>query len=86
MTIVVMLVVGVVIGAIARLLMPGRDPGGLVVTMGLGLAGAFAAGLIGRELGWYEHGQSAGIVASAIGAIALLALYRVFLGSRAGAY
>jgi uncharacterized membrane protein YeaQ/YmgE (transglycosylase-associated protein family) len=80
--IVTMLLVGLVVGAIAKLLLPGRDPGGLVVTMALGVAGAFSAGLVGRELGWYGKGQSAGIIVSVVGAIVLLALYRGFLALR----
>jgi len=80
MAILMMLVVGLVVGAIAKLLMPGRDPGGVLGTMALGVAGALSAGLIGRELGWYASGQSAGIIASVLGAIGMLALYRLFAG------
>jgi uncharacterized membrane protein YeaQ/YmgE (transglycosylase-associated protein family) len=82
MAIVMMLLVGLVIGVIAKLLMPGRDPGGLLVTVALGVGGAVAAGLVGRELGWYANGESAGIIASVVGAVVLLALYRAFLGRR----
>jgi len=72
------IIVGLVVGALAKLIMPGRDPGGIVVTILLGIAGAFIASFVGRQLGWYGPGQSAGIVASIIGAIALLLLYRLF--------
>jgi len=72
------IVVGLVVGALAKLIMPGRDPGGLIVTMLLGIAGAFIASFVGRQLGWYGPGQSAGIVASIIGAVVLLLLYRMF--------
>jgi uncharacterized membrane protein YeaQ/YmgE (transglycosylase-associated protein family) len=82
MSIIWMLVVGLIVGAIAKLLMPGRDPGGMLVTMMLGVAGALVAGFLGRALGWYREGQPAGILASIIGAILLLALYRVFARRR----
>jgi len=77
MSIVWMLVVGLIVGAIAKLLMPGRDPGGMLVTMMLGVAGALVAGFLGRALGWYREGQPAGILASIIGAILILAVYRL---------
>ncbi len=77
-----MIVIGLVAGALAKLLMPGRDPGGLVVTILLGIAGSLIAGFIGRAAGWYDQGQGAGFVASVIGALILLGLYRLFLGWR----
>ncbi len=67
---------GVIVGAIAKLLMPGRDPGGLLVTMLLGIAGAVVAGFIGRALGWYEPGEAAGFIMATVGAILLLFVYR----------
>jgi len=67
---------GVIVGAIAKLLMPGRDPGGLLVTMLLGIAGAIVAGFIGRALGWYEPGEAAGFIMATVGAILLLFVYR----------
>jgi uncharacterized membrane protein YeaQ/YmgE (transglycosylase-associated protein family) len=73
------LVIGLIIGAIAKLLMPGRDPGGCLVTILLGIAGAFIAGYLGRAIGWYEPGQPAGFIASVIGAMLLLLIYRLFL-------
>ncbi len=77
------LIIGLVVGAIAKLLMPGRDPGGIIVTMLLGVAGALLAGFIGRALGWYASpGEGPGIIASVIGAMILLLLYRLFLGRR----
>ena len=72
------IIIGLVVGALAKLIMPGRDPGGIIVTILLGIAGAFIASFIGRQLGWYGPGQSAGIVASIVGAIALLLIYRLF--------
>jgi uncharacterized membrane protein YeaQ/YmgE (transglycosylase-associated protein family) len=82
MSIVWMLVVGLIVGAIAKLLMPGRDPGGMLVTMMLGVAGALVAGFLGRALGWYREGEPAGILASIIGAILILAVYRLFAKRR----
>jgi uncharacterized membrane protein YeaQ/YmgE (transglycosylase-associated protein family) len=76
------LIVGLIVGAIAKLLMPGRGPGGIFITMLLGIAGALLAGFIGRALGWYAPGQGAGIIASIIGAIILLLIYRMFVGRK----
>jgi uncharacterized membrane protein YeaQ/YmgE (transglycosylase-associated protein family) len=63
-------------------LMPGRDPGGAVLTIILGIAGALVAGFVGRSLGWYSEGQAAGFIASILGAIAILAAYRGITGGR----
>ena len=82
MSIIWMLVVGLIVGAIAKLLMPGRDPGGMVITMILGVAGALVAGFLGRALGWYREGEPVGIIASVIGAILLLVVYRMFAKRR----
>jgi uncharacterized membrane protein YeaQ/YmgE (transglycosylase-associated protein family) len=68
---------GVIIGALAKFLMPGRDPGGLLVTMLLGIAGAMLGGFLGRSLGFYAPDQNAGWIMSILGAIVLLALYRM---------
>lgn len=77
------LIVGLVVGALAKLIMPGRDPGGVIVTMLIGVAGAFVARYIGRALGMYQTAQTGpGIIASIIGALILLALYRVAIGRR----
>jgi uncharacterized membrane protein YeaQ/YmgE (transglycosylase-associated protein family) len=76
------LVIGVVVGAIAKFLMPGRDPGGCLVTILLGIAGAFVAGFLGRVIGWYEPGQPAGFIASVIGAMLVLLVYRLIKGRR----
>lgn len=75
-----MIVVGLVVGAIAKFLMPGRDPGGALITILLGIAGSVIAGLIGRSVGWYAEGEPAGFVASIVGAILLLAVYRAVIG------
>ena len=68
---------GLVIGVIAKLLMPGRDPGGFIITILLGIAGALIGGVIGRAMGFYGEGESAGWIVSILGAIILLALYRM---------
>jgi uncharacterized membrane protein YeaQ/YmgE (transglycosylase-associated protein family) len=73
---------GLIVGALAKLVMPGRDPGGIIVTMLLGIAGAVLGGFVGRALGLYEQGEAAGFVMSFIGAVALLALYRAMVGRR----
>jgi uncharacterized membrane protein YeaQ/YmgE (transglycosylase-associated protein family) len=75
-----MIVVGLLIGAVAKLLMPGRDPGGIVITILIGIAGSIVAGLLGRFAGWYADGEPAGIIASILGAILLLFLYRSLTG------
>jgi uncharacterized membrane protein YeaQ/YmgE (transglycosylase-associated protein family) len=77
------IVFGLIVGAIAKLLMPGRDPGGMIVTMLLGIAGAVAGGYIGRALGWYGPNDGAGFLMSLVGAIVLLFIYRMFVGRRA---
>jgi uncharacterized membrane protein YeaQ/YmgE (transglycosylase-associated protein family) len=72
-----MIVIGLVVGALAKLLMPGRDPGGVLMTIVVGICGSILAGVTGRAIGWYAEGQPAGFIASVLGAILLLALYRV---------
>jgi uncharacterized membrane protein YeaQ/YmgE (transglycosylase-associated protein family) len=72
------LIVGLVVGALAKLIMPGKDPGGIIVTMLLGVAGSLVASFLGRAFGWYRSaGSGPGIVASIIGALVLLGIYRV---------
>ena len=75
-----MLIIGLIVGAIAKLIMPGKDPGGIIVTIILGIAGAFLAGFLGRAMGWYGEGDAAGFIASVIGAILLLIIYRMIAG------
>lgn len=72
-----MCIIGLVAGALAKLIMPGKDPGGILVTMALGIAGALIAGFLGRALGWYQQGEGAGLIMSVLGAILLLAVYRM---------
>lgn len=74
--------IGLIIGAVAKLIMPGKDPGGWIVTILLGLAGSFIASYLGRLVGWYKEGQSAGFIMSVLGAILLLYLYRLFLAKK----
>ena len=71
------ILVGLIVGAIAKLLMPGKDPGGFVITILLGIAGAFIATYIGQAIGWYKAGQPAGWITSILGAMLLLLLYRL---------
>jgi uncharacterized membrane protein YeaQ/YmgE (transglycosylase-associated protein family) len=78
-----MAIIGLIVGALAKLIMPGKDPGGIFITMLLGIAGALLAGWLGRLVGWYQEGQSAGFIMSVIGAIILLAIYRLFKRSTA---
>ena len=73
---------GLVVGVIAKLLMPGRDPGGFIITILLGIAGALFGGFIGRAMGFYGDNQSAGWIMSILGAILLLALYRMMVRRR----
>ncbi len=77
-----MLLIGLIIGALAKLVMPGRDPGGILITMLLGVAGSMIAGFIGRQMHWYANNQAAGFIASIAGAMLLLFGYRVFLRRR----
>ena len=73
---------GLVVGVIAKLLMPGRDPGGFIVTILLGIAGALFGGFIGRAMGFSGENQGAGWIMSILGAIVLLALYRMMVRRR----
>ena len=72
--------IGLVIGAVAKLLMPGKDPGGCITTILIGIAGSFLASWLGRLAGWYQEGQMAGFIMSVIGALILLAGYRLIIG------
>jgi uncharacterized membrane protein YeaQ/YmgE (transglycosylase-associated protein family) len=74
------LFIGLIIGAVAKLLMPGKDPGGFIVTILLGIAGSFVATFLGRAMGLYAEGSSAGFIMSVIGAMLLLLLYRLIIG------
>jgi len=76
------MIFGLIVGAIGKLLMPGKDPGGIFVTIALGIAGALIAGFIGRALGWYGPADGAGYITSILGAILLLWLYRMLVVRR----
>jgi uncharacterized membrane protein YeaQ/YmgE (transglycosylase-associated protein family) len=82
MDILATLIVGLIVGALAKLVMPGKDPGGFIITILLGVAGAFIAGWLGHAVGWYEAGDAPGIIMSVIGAVILLGIYRVVIGRR----
>ena len=71
------IVIGFVVGLIARLLMPGRDPGGFIITILLGIAGSFVATYVGQHFGWYRQGQPAGFIGAILGAFLILAAYRL---------
>ena len=73
---------GLIIGALAKLVMPGRDPGGIIVTMLIGIAGALLGGFIGRAMGFYQEGEAAGWLMSFLGAVLLLVIYRMVVGRR----
>jgi uncharacterized membrane protein YeaQ/YmgE (transglycosylase-associated protein family) len=73
---------GLVVGVIAKLLMPGRDPGGFIVTILLGIAGALVGGFVGRAMGFYGENESAGWIMSILGAIVLLVVYRMMVRRR----
>ena len=77
------LLIGLVIGAVAKFLMPGKDPGGIFITMIIGIAGSILATYIGKAIGHYPDGSTAGFIASVIGAMLLLFIYRMFKGRSA---
>lgn len=82
MSILTMLIIGLLVGIVAKFLLPGDDPGGIIVTTLLGIAGSFAAGYLGRAAGWYHEGEPVGFIASVIGAIVLLLIYRMLFRRR----
>lgn len=76
------LLIGLLVGIVAKFLMPGRDPGGFIITTLLGIAGAFLAHAIGRSMGWYAEGDAVAFLAAVGGAVLLLLLYRLLIGNR----
>lgn len=76
------IIIGGLAGLIAKALMPGKDPGGCIVTILLGVGGAVVAGFLGQQLGWYERGEGAGFLAAIVGAMILLGIYRIIAGNR----
>ena len=77
------IIFGLIVGIIAKLLHPGRDPGGFIVTALIGIAGSLLGGFIGRAVGLYGPGQGAGLLMSIVGAIILLVIYHALVGRRA---
>jgi uncharacterized membrane protein YeaQ/YmgE (transglycosylase-associated protein family) len=79
------LIIGLVVGAVAKFVMPGKDPGGIWITMIIGIAGSIIATYTGQAIGWYQAGQGAGFIMSVVGAIVLLFIYRLIKGAAAKA-
>ena len=82
MHILITILIGLVIGIIAKFLMPGRDPGGFIITTLLGIAGAFVARFVGERMGWYGPGDAVGFIAAVGGAMLLLLIYRLLFGRK----
>jgi uncharacterized membrane protein YeaQ/YmgE (transglycosylase-associated protein family) len=76
------IIIGLIVGALAKLVMPGKDPGGFIVTTLLGIVGALVGSWLGRALGLYSPGQPAGWIMSVVGAVIVLAIYRMVVGRR----
>ncbi|AIB12097.1 GlsB/YeaQ/YmgE family stress response membrane protein [Azospirillum brasilense] len=76
------IIIGFLAGIVAKFLMPGRDPGGFIITTLLGIAGAFVATYLGEAVGWYRAGEGAGFIGAIVGAIIILAIYRMIAGRR----
>jgi uncharacterized membrane protein YeaQ/YmgE (transglycosylase-associated protein family) len=77
------IIIGFIAGLIAKFLMPGRDPGGFIITTLLGIVGALVATWLGQAVGWYRPGEGAGLIGAVVGAVILLVLYRMLAGRRA---
>jgi uncharacterized membrane protein YeaQ/YmgE (transglycosylase-associated protein family) len=82
MSILWMIIIGFVVGLLARALMPGRDPAGFIVTVLLGIVGSFLAGFLGQAMGLYNQGEPAGLIMSVVGAMLVLFIYRAAIGRR----
>jgi uncharacterized membrane protein YeaQ/YmgE (transglycosylase-associated protein family) len=76
------IIFGLVVGVVAKLVMPGKDPGGIIVTMLLGIVGAVLGGFVGRALNLYQPGEPAGLLMSIVGAVLVLAIYRMMVRKR----
>ena len=76
------IIIGLVVGIVAKFLMPGRDPGGFIITALIGIVGSVVATYLGRALGFYRVGESAGFIAAVLGSIILLVIYRMVTGRR----
>jgi uncharacterized membrane protein YeaQ/YmgE (transglycosylase-associated protein family) len=79
------LIIGLIVGAVAKFFTPGKEPGGIWITMAIGIAGSILATYLGQAIGWYQAGQGAGFIMSVVGAILLLLIYRVIRGAMAKA-
>ena len=77
-----MIIIGLIAGILAKLIMPGRDPGGFIVTILLGIAGSWLAGVLGRSMGWYQPGEGAGLIGSTVGALLILFIYNRLVARR----
>jgi len=82
MSIIGWILFGLVVGIVGKLLMPGRDPGGFILTILLGIAGAVLGGFVGQSMGFYREGEPAGFIMAVLGSIILLLIYRMFVGRR----
>lgn len=82
MSIIGTLIIGFLAGFVAKLLMPGRDPKGFIVTIVLGVVGAFLATWLGRELGWYQEGETAGFLGAVLGSVIILVVYQATIGRK----
>jgi uncharacterized membrane protein YeaQ/YmgE (transglycosylase-associated protein family) len=80
------IIIGFLAGLIAKFLMPGRDPGGFIVTILLGIAGAFIATYLGQAVGWYRADEGAGFIGAVVGSIIILLVYRLIVGRRSTTY
>lgn len=76
------IIIGLIVGAVAKFLMPGKDPGGIIITILIGIVGAILAGWIGGAMGFYREGEPVGFIASVLGAMLLLFGYRIILGRK----
>ena len=76
------ILIGLLAGLIAKAITPGRDPGGCLVTIVIGIAGAVLAGFVGQQMGWYDQNEGAGFLAAIVGAILILIVYRMIAGRR----
>ena len=76
------IIIGFLAGLVAKLITPGRDPGGFIITTLLGIVGAFVATYLGQAIGWYQAGQGAGFIGAVVGAVILLAIYHAFRRSQ----
>jgi uncharacterized membrane protein YeaQ/YmgE (transglycosylase-associated protein family) len=83
MSIIWTIIIGLLAGIVAKLLMPGRDPGGFIITTILGIIGAVVATYLGQALGWYRADEGAGFIGAVVGAIIVLVIYRLVVGRRA---